>query len=55
MSRLNYNRLQHSGKAFEPAINPRKQKAKGGWTHIKQSPVKVYTEEEKQAYLEGKL
>lgn len=54
MSKLNWNRNRYAGRPTAPAIEPKKTKAKGGWTHIKQQPVKVYSAEEIAAYLEGR-
>ena len=46
MARLNWNKLTHAGRETAPAVEPKKPRAKGGWTHIKQQPVRVYTKEE---------
>ncbi len=54
MSKLNWTKAATPKHGTEPAFKPAKQPAKGGWTHIKQQPVKTYTSEEIAAFMEGR-
>lgn len=54
MTQLNWNKTRHHGNHMEPANQPKKKPAKGGWTHVKRQPVKSYTAEEIAAFMEGR-
>lgn len=45
-SKINYDKLKHIGNIKTPAIDKPKEKAKGGWTHIKRKPVKQFSKSE---------
>jgi CHAD domain-containing protein len=53
MSRIDHNKLRHRGKATAPAHEPKREKPKGGWSHIKREPVKHYTQEEMRQWQEA--
>lgn len=53
MSRMDWTRTKrHRG--FTQAIEPKKRKPKGGWTHVKRQPVKTLTPSETAAYVAGR-
>lgn len=54
MASINWNKHRHAGRATAPAVEPKKAKPKGGWTHIKQQPVRQFTAEEIAAFVEGR-
>jgi hypothetical protein len=51
MTSLNWGKYRHAGKNTTPAVEPKKKKAKGGWTHIKQQPVRQFTATEIAGYV----
>lgn len=52
MAKINWAKANHTGKKMELAVSPKKQNPKGGWTHVKRQPVRVYTQEEIAAFLD---
>lgn len=53
MSKMRWDRA-HKPRDTEPAFKPKKEKPKGGWTHLPRQPVKTYTPEEIAAFLAGR-
>ncbi|UZW57550.1 hypothetical protein NUH86_18380 [Sphingobium sp. JS3065] len=53
MAKINWAKTNPIGKKMELAALPKKQKPKGGWTHVKRQPVRVYTQEEIAAFMSG--
>lgn len=53
MSKINHTKQRHRGKATLLAQEPKTEKAKAGWSHVKREPVRTFTAEERAAYMRG--
>lgn len=50
MAKRDFYKLRHAGKPIDKK-GPKPIEVKGGWSHIKREPVRVFSDEEKAAWL----